>query len=357
MIDAVVIGAGLAGLTAAATLVEAGAGVRVLEADAHIGGRIRSLRDPVSNHALADLGPTWVWPKYQPVVALWLAKLGLQTFTQFNEGNAVITGYGPAPLYQPLPGQDGMVRIVGGPASLIDELARRVGSANIATHAPVTGIFEDGQERLAVHLGSGEVITAQRVIVSIPLRIAATTLELPWLPASLRSAMRGAPTWMATQAKAVALFERPFWREAGLSGRIASRSGPLVEAHDHSAIDNMPAALFGFVGWSPGQRQRDPAGLRKAIVGQLVECFGDNAAQPLELVIQDWAMNPRIVTELDLAQAGAHPEVGPAALRQPQLDGRLQFAVSEASDQSPGLIEGALAVGERAAQEVLATRA
>ncbi len=351
--DVVVIGAGLAGLTAAATLVEAGAGVSVVEADAHLGGRIRSLRDPLSHRALADLGPTWVWPKYQPVVARWLTKLGLETFAQFNEGNAVITGYGPAPLYQPLPGQDGMVRIVGGPVSMIDELARRVGSANITTHTPVTGIFEAGSEHLAVHLDSGEIITTQRVIVSVPLRVALATLQLPWLSESLRSAMRGTPTWMASQAKAVALFERPFWREAGLSGRVASRSGPLVEVHDHSAIDNQPAALFGFIGWTPEQRRRDPAGLRKAILAQLVECFGDKAAQPLELVIKDWAINPRIVTDLDLAQAGAHPDVGPAVLRQPQLDGRLRFAVSEASNLSPGLIEGALAAGEMAAQGML----
>jgi len=354
--DVVVIGAGLAGLTAAATLVEAGAGVSVVEADSDIGGRIRSLRDPVSHRPLADLGPTWVWPKYQPVVARWLAKLGLETFAQFNEGNAVITGYGPAPLYQPLPGQDGMVRIAGGPASLIDELARRVGSANITTHTPVTGIFEAGSEHLAVHLGSGEVITTQRVIVSVPLRVAVATLQLPWLPESLRRAMHGTPTWMATQAKAVALFEGPFWREAGLSGRIASRSGPLVEAHDHAAFDNQPAALFGFIGWTPEQRRRDPAGLRKAILAQLVECFGDTAAQPRALVVQDWATNPWIVTEQDLAHPGVHPDVGPDALRQPQLDGRLRFAVSEVSDQSPGLIEGALAVGERAAQEMLGTR-
>ena len=75
----------------------------------------------------ADLGPTWVWPKYQPVVARWLSKLDIKTFDQFNEGNAVITGYGPEPFYQPLPGQDGMVRIVGGPTTLIDTLAERLG--------------------------------------------------------------------------------------------------------------------------------------------------------------------------------------------------------------------------------------
>ncbi|WIY23942.1 FAD-dependent oxidoreductase [Parasedimentitalea psychrophila] len=122
------IGAGLSGLTAAVTLQNAGACVQIVEADAQIGGRIRALRQPVTNRALADLGPTWVWPKHQPVVARWLEILGLKTFEQFNQGDAVILGCGPPPQRQPLPGQDGMARIVGGPTALIDTLARRVGN-------------------------------------------------------------------------------------------------------------------------------------------------------------------------------------------------------------------------------------
>ena len=75
----------------------------------------------------------------------------------------------------------------------------------------------------------------------------------------------------------------------------------------------------------------------------------------MELVIQDWATNPRIVTELDLSQSVNHPEVGPNNLREKYLDGRVQFAVSEVSERSPGLIEGALAIGEKTAFDFLET--
>jgi monoamine oxidase len=356
-LDIVVIGAGLSGLTAAATLCDAGAKVQVLEADTHIGGRIRALRDPVSQHALADLGPTWVWPKYQPVAARWLQELGLSTFEQFNEGDAVILGYGPAPVRQRLPGQDGMVRIVGGPTALIEALANRIGHASIRTSVSVTGISEVGKKQIAVQLGSGEVVTAEKVIVAVPLRVAAVTLNLPWAPPSLIDAMLSTPTWMATHAKAVALYESPFWRDAGLSGRIASRSGPLIEAHDHTGVDNTPAAIFGFVSWPPEQRRNDPEGLRQAILDQLSECFGKAALHPTTLVVEDWAANPRIVTDLDVSHPAAHPDVGSAVLRQPYLDGRVRFAVSEVSELSPGLIEGALAIGESVAAEVFGTSA
>jgi monoamine oxidase len=352
-LDVVVIGAGLSGLTAAAALREAGSRIQLIEAGTQIGGRIRSLSDPISKHAIADLGPTWVWPKYQPVAARWLDKLGVATFEQFNEGDAVIIGYGPTPLRQPLPGQDGMVRIVGGPTALIETLANRVDKANIRTSTPVAGVSEDGPKHMAVRLGSGEIIRAQKVIVSVPLRVAATTMNFPWASQALIDTMRGTPTWMSTHAKAVALYERPFWRDAGLSGRIASRIGPLVEAHDHTGIKGTPAAIFGFVGWLPDLRRKDPEGLRIAILNQFSECFGKAGARPLELVVQDWAMNPHISTELDVSQPADHPAVGPPILMQPHLDGRVRFAVSEVSDLSPGLIEGALAIGEQVALEFL----
>lgn len=87
--DVVVIGADLAGLTAAAVLQEAGADVLLIEAGSKIGGRVKTQRDPGTTQYLADLGPTWVWPRYQPVVERWIKSLGLETFEQFNDGDAV----------------------------------------------------------------------------------------------------------------------------------------------------------------------------------------------------------------------------------------------------------------------------
>jgi monoamine oxidase len=350
----VIIGAGLAGLTAAATLSAQGESPKVLEAEAIIGGRIRALRNPVDGSALADLGPSWVWPRYQPVAARWLDRLDIATFDQFNDGDAVLEGFGPRPLHQPLPGQDGMRRISGGPSALIDRLAARIGMANIRTSAPVREIGPDGPDRVAVRLHSGETLRADRVIVAIPLRVAAATLHLPWLPANVLDILRRTPTWMAAQAKAVAVYDQPFWRAAGLSGRIASRTGPLVEAHDHCGANGTPAAIFGFVGWPPSDRRANLAGLKQAILDQLVDCFGPGAGRPSHLVVQDWATIPTIASPLDLAGNGGHPEIGPPELRRWHLDGRVRFAVSEVSDTSPGLIEGALSAGEGAARDLLA---
>jgi monoamine oxidase len=246
-----------------------------------------------------------------------------------------------------------MVRIVGGPSSIVDALAKRIDPAKLRTSTPATGLFADGPQRVGVRLGSGEILTAKRVVLSIPLRVAAETLQMPWAPPVLIDLMRRSPTWMSTHAKAVALYDRPFWRQAGLSGRIASRTGPLVEVHDHSGKCGAPAAIFGFVGWPPHVRRADPDGLKRAILDQLSECFGPSAASPDALVVQDWATSPHTVTELDISGPANHPDIAPKDLRQPHLDGRIRFAVSEASEVSPGLIEGALAAGEKAARELM----
>jgi len=57
--DVIVIGAGAAGLSAAAALGEAGLAVTVLEARERIGGRIFTLRDPVCQ-APVELGAEFV---------------------------------------------------------------------------------------------------------------------------------------------------------------------------------------------------------------------------------------------------------------------------------------------------------
>ena len=81
--------------------------------------------------------------------------------------------------------------------------------------------------------------------------------------------------------KALVVYETAFWREAGLSGRIASRAGPLVEAHDLCGVDGTPAAIFGFVGWPHELREQHRPHLQDAIIAQLVRCLGSKAANPL----------------------------------------------------------------------------
>ncbi|WP_254829249.1 flavin monoamine oxidase family protein [Haloglomus salinum] len=80
--DAVVVGAGLAGVTAARRLDEAGADVTVLEARDRVGGR--TLTREVDGHAL-DMGAQWIGPGQHRMHAL-VAELGVETFPQHDAG-------------------------------------------------------------------------------------------------------------------------------------------------------------------------------------------------------------------------------------------------------------------------------
>jgi monoamine oxidase len=352
----IVVGAGLAGLTAASELHAAGARVVVLEAADRLGGRIQSIVDTTTGRAVADLGPTWVWPAYQPLVTRWLDRLDVTPFPQFDAGDGILDGWGPDAQRGVLPSQDGITRLVGGPASLISALAKRLPVTAVRTNARVAAIAERDATTMVATLHSGEVFTAARVIAAAPARVVASGIAMPDLDRAVVRDLQRVPTWMSAQAKAVALYDRPFWREAGLSGRIASRTGPLFEVYDHTPADASVGAVVGFVQWSPDRRRAEPDALRSAIMAQLVRCLGPQAATPSALHIADWASHQHICSTADLQEPPQHPELAPASLRAGHLTGKLFFAVSETAEVSPGLIEGALAAGVRAAHQAMIGR-
>ena len=350
--EVAIIGGGLSGLTAAKVLDDAGRDFRILEAASRLGGRIDALRDDATHQPLGDLGPTWVWPPYQATVREWIERLELRTFPQYESGDAVLELEANAPpARQFLPGQHGMARIVGGPSAFVEALSRQTEEARVHLDCAVTKIERSGK-LFQIHCRGGETFKANRVIVAAPLRVMAEQVE--WsglLDEQVHSIMRGAPTWMATQAKVTVLYDRPFWREAGLSGRVASRLGPMVEMHDHCGEDGQPAALFGFVGWPPNLRQQRD--LRSDLVDQLVRCFGEQAAAYRQLEIRDWTIRATICARRDLETAPSHPLRLDSTMRQGHCDGGLFFAVAETASDSPGLIDGALKAGHRAARQCL----
>jgi monoamine oxidase len=136
--DVIIVGAGISGLATALLLHEQGVSVRVLEANDRPGGRVHSVFSDKDQIYLADLGPTWVWPKYQPIIAHWLDKLGLERFPHYEQGNAILDyGPGTSPDTRYLPGQDGSVRINGGPQAIIDRLVAALPKNTIRLNALV----------------------------------------------------------------------------------------------------------------------------------------------------------------------------------------------------------------------------
>ena len=104
-VDAVVVGAGLSGLTAARELRRRGASVRVLEARERVGGKMYTAS---IEGCPVDLGAHWIGPTQRRLAAL-ASELGVATEPQYLEGEHLLTlggrrstFTGSAPLISPL---------------------------------------------------------------------------------------------------------------------------------------------------------------------------------------------------------------------------------------------------------------
>ena len=350
MTTVTIVGGGLAGLTAAFVFENSGVDFRLIEASPVLGGRIQSV--VVDRKWCGDLGPTWVWPEFQPDVVRWLQTLNIQTIEQFETGDAVVDFTNP-PSRVLLPGNHGSRRIDGGTGAIIDALRNQLSADRFVLGECVTELSSSSSGGICVSTDRGTRYESDAVVIAAPLRTVSNWMIDLDLDPALADVLSTSPTWMAQQCKAVIRYPEPFWRDEGLSGRIASHFGPMVEVHDH-ATDDSCGTLFGFVGVSPDDRA-DTEGLKAAIVGQLMRCFGRRAGEPDWVVVQDWAARPHICSRLDRMGPSIHPEVLPEIVRMGHASGRVYFAVSETSTISPGLIEGAFVSGERAAMAVLDT--
>ncbi len=347
-------GAGLAGLSLAASLQKRGIDYWLAEARDRIGGRILSAEFGATGNvsSIADLGPSWIWPGQAHIAAL-LTELGIGVFEQYSAGRLIYEDeLGQVRRDLDYSSMAGSLRIDGGIARVTDGLAASLDSAAIHLSRRVCAIREDqdGYRIELAHPGGTLEVAARKVVFAMPPRLIASLIEFePALPEAIIQEMTSIPTWMAGHAKLFAFYEQPFWRAEGLSGDGISRRGPLMEIHDASAENPGHGVLFGFVGLAAGSVLREPSRLIDDAVKQLENMYGAAAATPLDVTLQDWAGEEFTATEADQV-ISQHPPYGLPPGMATLADKDLLFASTEMAPQFGGFIEGAL----EASQEVLA---
>ena len=161
---------------------------------------------------------------------------------------------------------------------------------------------------------------------------------------------------MGSAWKVHCVYDRPFWRDDGLSGQVTSDAYlPKIVFDNTPPEAGAPGVIMAFI---DGQDARDaalmtPAARKKNVLDGLTLFFGAKAANPLAYMEHSW--------QSENFSGGGPTGVFPPgvltgfgkSLRTPV--GRLHWAGTETSAVWTGYMEGAVRSGERAAQEILAS--
>ncbi len=240
-------------------------------------------------------------------------------------------------------------RFVGGSQRVSLELARRLGR-RVLLGTPVRRIVQGGG-RVRVVSDRYEV-TAKQVIVTAPPAVTALIDYHPILPAERAQLLQRFPHGNAI--KCVAVYAKPFWRDAGLAGQVTSDSDAVRITYDNSPPSGSPGIMLAFL---EGHAARvlgrgSAADRRAAVLRDLTTYFGPAAAKPEDYFEMDWSQEQWTRgCYVGFTPPGALLDFG-SAIRRPV--GRIHWAGAETATIWNGYMDGALRSGSRAAKEALA---
>jgi len=238
-------------------------------------------------------------------------------------------------------------RFVGGSQRLALELARQLGRRAVLG-APVRRLV---RVRGGVHVeADGVEVRARRAIVTAPPVVAADIDFSPGLPRGKIEALRAAHPGALSKWEAV--YDRPFWRDAGLSGQVISELDPANSTFDNSPPSGGPGLMFGFIGGAPqrANRHRTQAQHRSRLISNLTALFGDEARHVRGYFEGNWQ---DVWTRGCPVGHFGRKHFRPLAPHLRQRVGPIHFAGTETATFWNGYMNGAISSGKRAAREVL----
>ncbi len=240
-------------------------------------------------------------------------------------------------------------RFHGGSQRIALLMAEQLGAQRVRLGAAVRRI-EHSADGVVLD-ADGLTVRARRAIVAIPPTLAGRVAYDPPLPARRDQLTQRMP--QGTVIKTMAIYERPFWRQEGLSGQATSDAGPARVVFDNSPPDGTPGVLLGFLEGRLARQwgARPAAERREAILAGHARLFGARAARPERFIERVWAEEEWTRGCYGcLMTPGGWTEYG-RALRAPI--GPIHWAGAETATVWNGYMDGAVQSGERAAAEVL----
>jgi len=244
--DVLIVGAGLSGLRTAHLLSQTQRRVMLLDSRDRLGGRIQAaeFENRLQQKHRLDMGPSWFWPWQRRMQSL-VDELNIRdlVFEQLSKGLSVAEyRNGKREHQHGLASMAGSQRLEGGMTTLIERLLEKTlkdsPTFSVSTRTTVLKVSKavDGVSIEILENGQRKTLTAKQIVLAAPPRIVLSHVDFePALPDQQLNLMLATPTWMAGQAKFVAHYDTPFWRDKGLSGDAVSEIGPMGEIHDASS--------------------------------------------------------------------------------------------------------------------------
>jgi monoamine oxidase len=195
------------------------------------------------------------------------------------------------------------------------------------------------------------VVEAREVIVAVPPVLAKRIHFSPDLPAKHRKLLNALVPGHLIKWEAI--YDKPFWRDQGLSGQAVSEIGPANTTFDNSPPSGSPGIMFGFIGGDQARRfaKRSRSVRRDQVLGNFVTYFGEEARNPSGAFEMNWTQEAW-TRGCPVGHAGVNvlSRFGPALRKR---FGHVHWAGTETADYWNGYMDGAVRSGERAAKEVL----
>ncbi|MFP2997135.1 FAD-dependent oxidoreductase [Spongiivirga sp. MCCC 1A20706] len=340
--DFLIIGAGLSGLTSAYYLKKNGIdNFMIVESRNRIGGRI------LTRNAV-DFGAAWFQNHHTNVVKL-LDDLSIQKFHQYVKGTSVLVynSMAPSHLFESDTSVPSAYRIGGGSIRMINTLAQPF-LDKIQLSQNVLNILEV-ENGLVVTTPEMEILT-QKVICTIPPRIAARIKYEPELPEFVEAAMQRTHTWMSNAMKVGLTFECPFWRDKGFSGTIIGQVGAVTELYDHTNESENKFSLMGFI--NEGLRDLESDKRKERILSYLNKHLGEEVLNYVTYDEKDWSSDRHTSCET-IKSVYLSPEYGNPVFQKRYMNDRLVFSGSETATEFGGYMDGAIMRGQQVVEQFL----
>ncbi|TVY72452.1 putative flavin-containing monoamine oxidase A [Fusarium oxysporum f. sp. cubense] len=234
-------------------------------------------------------------------------------------------------------------------------LAAKLPETAVRLRSPVKTIKQGSDGVLIETANPKQNFRAKRVIVSVPTCLYPSINFEPPLPGSKKTL--GESTALGCTSKAIFVFDKPWWRDAGFSGIIECETGPIHFSRDTCSPEDGQYSITCFV---VGDRGRDWSKWsytekRRIVLEQFNGVFsgvGVKAPEPVNIILQEWIKQPWIWgCPSPVMMPGTLTSDSGKALR--EVVGRLHFVGTETSLVWKGYMDGAVRSGIRGAEEVI----